>query len=146
MTPASLAEARSGSEFNASHPDGAPISGAKARLFIARDGAAEAAPFQSHGSRAMAFKPARSSGRGTGKREALPRHSGIRPGEWFASLQDFGVGLSSFVAIADLKPRMLSPRPLPNSGSFLGPKTSRAIPAMTNKCMGWNRPSNMNAP
>src|SRR5207244_7347380 len=34
---------------------------------------------------------------------------------------------SSFAAMADLKPRMLSPSPLPSSGSFLGPNTIRAI-------------------
>src|SRR5882724_2434580 len=33
--------------------------------------------------------------------------------------------------IADLKPRIPSPIPLPNSGSFLGPNTSKAIPAHT---------------
>jgi hypothetical protein len=31
---------------------------------------------------------------------------------------------------------MLSPSPLPNSGSFFGPNTSRARPKMTSKCIG----------
>ena len=37
---------------------------------------------------------------------------------------------------ADLKPRMPSPIPFPNSGSFFGPNTSKAIPKMTSKCIG----------
>jgi hypothetical protein len=40
-------------------------------------------------------------------------------------------GFSSSAFMADLKPRMPSPIPLPSSGSFLGPNTSRAIPKMT---------------
>src|ERR1700721_1467904 len=54
--------------------------------------------------------------------------------------------ISSFADMADLKPRMLSPRPLPSSGSFLGPKTSNAIPNITSMCRGWNSPSNMVTP
>src|SRR6266436_1919532 len=38
--------------------------------------------------------------------------------------------------IAALKLRMLSPRPLPDSGSFFGPKTRRALPTMRGKCIG----------
>src|SRR5258708_9867904 len=45
-------------------------------------------------------------------------------------------GLSSSVFMADLKPRMPSPIPLPSSGSFFGPNTSKAIPQITNRCMG----------
>src|ERR1700693_3495925 len=48
--------------------------------------------------------------------------------------------------IADLKPRIPSPIPLPSSGSFLGPNTSKAIPKITNRCLGCNSPSNMNPP
>src|ERR1700675_627675 len=48
--------------------------------------------------------------------------------------------------IADLKPRIPSPIPLPSSGSFLGPNTSNAIPKITNRCVGCNSPSNMNTP
>src|SRR5215472_1794423 len=44
-------------------------------------------------------------------------------------------GFSSSL-IASLKPRMPSPIPLPSSGSFLGPNTSRAIPKITKRCMG----------
>src|SRR5580765_2370116 len=42
-----------------------------------------------------------------------------------------------------LSERMPSPRPLPSSGSFLGPKTRRAMKKMTNRCIGWKRPSNI---
>src|SRR5208337_1400094 len=42
----------------------------------------------------------------------------------------FKTGVSSFPCMAALKPRMPSPIPFPSSGSFLGPKTSKAIPAM----------------
>src|SRR6202020_3354368 len=45
-------------------------------------------------------------------------------------------GFSSSAFMADLKPRMLSPSPLPNSGSFLGPNTSKAIPKTISKCIG----------
>src|SRR5580658_4792277 len=48
--------------------------------------------------------------------------------------------------IADLKPRIPSPIPLPSSGNFLGPNTSNAIPKITNRCVGCNSPSNMNPP
>src|ERR1700690_1863220 len=37
--------------------------------------------------------------------------------------------------------RKPSPRPLPSSGSFLGPKNNRAMKKITSRCMGWNRPS-----
>src|SRR6266481_3481995 len=53
---------------------------------------------------------------------------------------------SSRSFIADLKPLILSPIPLPSSGSFLGPNTSKAIPKITNRCVGCNSPSNMNFP
>src|SRR5258708_5033958 len=53
---------------------------------------------------------------------------------------------SSCSLIADLKPRIPSPIPLPNSGSLLGPNTSKAIPKITNRCVGCNSPSNMNPP
>src|SRR5437016_5705444 len=42
--------------------------------------------------------------------------------------------------------RMPSPKPFPNSGSFLGPKTRRAMKKMTNRCMGENRPSSIKPP
>src|SRR5260370_23380833 len=48
--------------------------------------------------------------------------------------------------MADLKPRIPSPIPLPNSGSFLGPNTSRAIPKITSRCIGWNNPSSITPP
>src|SRR5579885_2677106 len=35
-----------------------------------------------------------------------------------------------------LKLRIPSPRPLPSSGSFLGPNTSRAMNKMTSRCIG----------
>src|ERR1700722_7818054 len=50
---------------------------------------------------------------------------------------------SSSAFMPALKPRMLSPSPLPNSGSFLGPNTSKAIPKIISKCIGWNSPSNI---
>ena len=37
---------------------------------------------------------------------------------------------------ASLNPRIDSPKPLPSSGSFLGPKTSKAIPRITSRCIG----------
>jgi hypothetical protein len=43
---------------------------------------------------------------------------------------------SSFAAMADLNPRMLSPKPFPSSGSFLGPKTRSASPNTTSMCIG----------
>src|SRR5580698_3494560 len=46
------------------------------------------------------------------------------------------VCLSSSALMADLKPRMLSPIPLPNSGSFLGPNTRSASPKITSRCIG----------
>src|ERR1700730_190189 len=45
-------------------------------------------------------------------------------------------GFSSSACIADLKPRIPSPIPLPSSGSFLGPNTSNAIPKITSRCIG----------
>src|SRR6266567_2707537 len=42
-----------------------------------------------------------------------------------------------------LNPRIPSPKPFPSSGSFFGPKTSRATPRITSKCIGCKRPSNM---
>src|SRR5579863_4661057 len=51
----------------------------------------------------------------------------------------FGTGAttgSSFPCMAALKPRMPSPIPFPSSGSFFGPNTSKAIPAMIIKCIG----------
>src|SRR5258708_30348094 len=39
---------------------------------------------------------------------------------------------------------MPSPIPLPSSGSFLGPKISSAIPKITIRCVGWDKPSNIN--
>src|SRR5258708_38982366 len=42
--------------------------------------------------------------------------------------------------------RIPSPRPLPNSGSFLGPNTSSAMAKITRRCRGWNNPSNINPP
>src|SRR6266550_4425636 len=51
---------------------------------------------------------------------------------------------SSCSFIADLKPRIPSPIPLPSSGSFLGPNTSKAIPKITNRCVGCKSPSNIN--
>src|SRR5882762_10710777 len=53
---------------------------------------------------------------------------------------------AAFSLMADLKPRIPSPIPLPNSGSFLGPNTSRAIPKITSRCIGWNNPSSMTPP
>src|SRR5216683_2245770 len=50
---------------------------------------------------------------------------------------------SSRSFIADLKPLILSPIPLPSSGSFLGPNTSKAIPKITNRCVGCKSPSNI---
>jgi len=37
---------------------------------------------------------------------------------------------------ASLNPRIDSPKPLPSSGNFLGPKTSKAIPRITSRCIG----------
>jgi hypothetical protein len=45
-------------------------------------------------------------------------------------------GFSSSAFIADFKPRMPSSIPLPSSGSFLGPNTSRAIQKITSKWIG----------
>jgi len=42
-----------------------------------------------------------------------------------AEVAETAAGSSSSALMADLQPRMLSPSPLPNSGSFLGPNTSR---------------------
>src|SRR6266851_9796789 len=56
------------------------------------------------------------------------------------------VDSSGFSLMADLKPRIPSPIPLPNSGSFLGPNTSRAIPKITSRCIGWNNPSSITPP
>src|SRR5258708_32295364 len=50
-------------------------------------------------------------------------------------------GFSSSAFMADLKPRIPSPMPLPSSGSFLGPKTSNASPKISRRCVGWNSPS-----
>src|SRR2546425_10115286 len=50
---------------------------------------------------------------------------------------------SSCSFIADLKPRIPSPIPLPSSGSFLGPNTSKAIPKIANRCVGCKSPSNI---
>src|SRR5712692_8575309 len=38
---------------------------------------------------------------------------------------------------------MPSPSPLPNSGSFFGPKTTSMIPRMSKRCIGCSKPSNM---
>src|ERR1700674_3310899 len=46
----------------------------------------------------------------------------------------------AFSLMADLKPRIPSPIPLPNSGSFLGPNPSRS------RCIGWNNPSSITPP
>jgi hypothetical protein len=40
----------------------------------------------------------------------------------------------------DLKLRIPSPRALPNSPSFLGPKISRTITRITSRCIGANSP------
>src|SRR6266853_2656989 len=56
------------------------------------------------------------------------------------------VDSSGFSLMADLKPRIPSPIPLPNSGSFLGPNTSRTIPKITSRCIGWNNPSSITPP
>src|ERR1700684_314281 len=48
--------------------------------------------------------------------------------------------------IPSLSARIPAPSPLPSSGSFLGPNTSKAIPKITNRCVGCNSPSNMNPP
>src|SRR4029077_13293956 len=55
---------------------------------------------------------------------------------WSLAMATVTLGFSSSVFIADLKPRMPSPIPLPSSGSFLGPNTSRAVPKVTNRCIG----------
>src|SRR5204863_7452876 len=39
--------------------------------------------------------------------------------------------------------RIPSPSPLPSSGNFFGPKTSKAIAKIIIRCVGWNRPSNI---
>jgi len=44
---------------------------------------------------------------------------------------------------AALNPRIPSPNPFPSSGSFFGPNTSKAMPKITRRCMGWNNPSNI---
>src|ERR1700730_13112123 len=54
--------------------------------------------------------------------------------------------VSSRPFMAVLNPRIPSPIPLPSSGSFLGPNTSRAIPKITSRCMGWNNPSSITPP
>jgi len=64
---------------------------------------------------------------------ARPDKQGYAAGPASTSFTGAAVG-SAF--IADLKPRIPSPSPLPSSGSFLGPKIKRAKPTMTNKCMG----------
>src|SRR5215475_13514306 len=43
--------------------------------------------------------------------------------------------------IAFLKPRIPSPRPLPSSGSFLGPNTNIAMVKITSKYIGCSRAS-----
>src|SRR6516162_4540224 len=56
---------------------------------------------------------------------------------FYTSLPSTTVGfwfVCSSGLIADLKPRMPSPIPLPSSGSFWGPNTSRAIPRITSRC------------
>src|SRR6516162_5992747 len=55
-------------------------------------------------------------------------------------------GASSIPLIASLKPRMPFPSPCPSSGSFRGPKMSRAIARTKIKCVGWNKPSIMGKP
>src|ERR1700687_4607263 len=45
--------------------------------------------------------------------------------------------------IPSFRARMPSPIPLPSSGSFLGPNTSKAIKKITRRCIGWKRPSNI---
>src|SRR5579859_4195342 len=52
-----------------------------------------------------------------------------------------GEASPSFIAARN--PRMPSPSPLPNSGIFFGPNTSNAIPRITIRCIGCNRPSNI---
>src|ERR1700690_809548 len=53
----------------------------------------------------------------------------------------FASSLLSF--IPSFNARMPSPKPLPSSGSFLGPNTSKAIKKITSRCIGWKRPSNI---
>src|SRR5215471_2852396 len=48
--------------------------------------------------------------------------------------------------IPSFKARMPSPIPLPSSGSFLGPNTSKAMKKITSRCIGWKRPSNIKPP
>jgi hypothetical protein len=50
-----------------------------------------------------------------------------------------GAGGCSFMP--SLKPRMASARPLPNSGSFLGPNNTRAMSATMSQCHGENSPT-----
>src|SRR5229473_1381347 len=53
---------------------------------------------------------------------------------------------SSRSFIADLKPLILSPIPLPSSGSFLSPNISKAVPNRTNTRMGAQSHSNIKFP
>src|SRR5450432_2728101 len=65
------------------------------------------------------------------KKSHHQNHATLLPPSAFVLSAGFSAPL-----IAALKPRIPSPRPLPNSGSFFGPKTSNAIPTMTSKCIG----------
>lgn len=60
-----------------------------------------------------------------------PVYTLLAGGMFVSALSDVSCSL-----MADLNPRIPSPIPLPSSGSFLGPKTSRAIPKITSRCIG----------
>src|SRR5271157_3141911 len=73
------------------------------------------------------------------------------PGQAFGSLDSVVVLACSPEAgglsfIPSFRARIPSPSPLPSSGSFFGPKTSRAMAKITSRCVGRNRLSSINTP
>src|SRR6266478_2129522 len=82
---------------------------------------------------------------GTQANGTLPRTQALFSG--FSGVMGFVSALiSGFVSLSFipfLSARMPSPRPLPSSGSFLGPNTSNAMAKITSRCVGWKRPSSM---
>ena len=57
---------------------------------------------------------------------------------WYRALT---LSIASFIPF--LRARRPSPIPLPSSGNFFGPKTSKAIKKITSRWVGWSKPSNM---
>ena len=56
-------------------------------------------------------------------------------GNSYGFFSSFLLASSPLAFIASLKPRIPSPNPLPSSGSFLGPKTRRAMKAIMSRCV-----------